>query len=179
MTRQDVEEFLYHEAALLDGWKLDEWLELLTEDARYLVPSNDAPDGDPSATLYTIADDIQRIRGRVTRLKDPRAHAEFPHSRTRRMISNVRIVGPSPRPSPKGEGALSPSPLGEGRGEGEFEVEANFTVHRFRRNEQVSQFVGRYRYRLRQVDGKLRIARREAILDAQELGSLGAVSFIL
>jgi p-cumate 2,3-dioxygenase subunit beta len=171
MTRAEIEDFLYHEAALLDEWKLDEWLELLTEDARYFVPSNDAREGDPSTTLYTIADDIQRIRGRVTRLKDPRAHAEFPHSRTRRMISNVRIVGPSPRPSPKGEG--------DSRGEGEIEVEANFTVHRFRRNEHVSQFVGRYRYRLRQVDGKLRIARREAILDAQELGSLGAVSFIL
>jgi p-cumate 2,3-dioxygenase beta subunit len=61
----------------------------------------------------------------------------------------------------------------------EFVVHANFTVHRFRRDGQVSQFVGRYRYRLRVVDGKLRIALREAILDSQELGSLGAVSFIL
>jgi p-cumate 2,3-dioxygenase beta subunit len=165
MTRAEVEDFLYHEAALLDAWKLDEWLALLTDDARYRIPSNDAPDADPASTLFLIADDIQRIRGRVGRLKDPHAHAEFPHSRTRRLITNVRI---------------SPSPLGEGRGEGnEVSVEANFTVHRFRRDEQVSQFVGRYRYRLRIVDGQLRIALREAILDSQELGSLGAVSFIL
>lgn len=164
MTRQEAEEFLYHEAGLLDAWKLDEWLELLTEDARYLVPSNDAPEGDPSSTLYTIADDIQRIRGRVRRLKDPQAHAESPHSRTRRMIANVRVV---------------PSPAGEGRGADEFDVEANFVVYRFRRNEHVSRFVGRYRYRLRRVGGALRIAHREAILDAQELGGLGAVSFIL
>ncbi|HWH39811.1 MAG TPA: aromatic-ring-hydroxylating dioxygenase subunit beta [Usitatibacter sp.] len=154
LTRQEAEDFLYHEAALLDAWKLDEWLELLTGDAHYLVPSNDAPEGDPQATLYTIADDMARIRGRVKRLKSPQAHAEFPHSRTRRMITNVRVVG-------------------------ELEVEANFAVHRFRRNGQVSQFVGRYRYTLRRVEGALRIARREAILDAQELGSLGAVSFIL
>jgi p-cumate 2,3-dioxygenase beta subunit len=154
MTRQEAEDFLYHEAALLDAWKLDEWLELLTDDARYLVPSNDAPEGDPANTLYTIADDIHRIRGRVARLKDPAAHVEFPHSRTRRMITNVRIVG-------------------------ELLVEANFVVHRFRRNERAAQFVGRYRYTLRMVDGKARIARREAILDAEELGSLGAVSFIL
>jgi len=157
MTRSEAEDFLYHEAALLDEWKLDEWLELLTDDARYLVPSNDAPAGDPSATLYTIADDINRIRGRVKRLKDPQAHAEFPHSRTRRIITNVRVF----------------------RGDGDFLIDANFVVHRFRRNEQVSQFVGRYRYRLRIVEGKPRIALREAILDAQELGSLGAVSFIL
>jgi hypothetical protein len=43
----------------------------------------------------------------------------------------------------------------------------------------VTQFVGRYRYRLRVVDGRPKIALREAILDSQELGSLGAVSFIL
>jgi p-cumate 2,3-dioxygenase beta subunit len=70
--------------------------------------------------------------------------------------------------------------LGEGRGGGqEFTVEANFTVHRFRRHERVTQFVGRYRYRLRIVDGQPKIALREAILDSLELGSLGAVSFIL
>ena len=157
MTRTEAEDFLYHEAALLDAWKLDEWLALLTEDARYLVPSNDAPGGDPASTLYTIADDIHRIRGRVARLKDPQAHVEFPHSRTRRFISNVRVI----------------------EGGSDVHVEANFVVHRFRRNERASQFVGSYRYTLRIVDGKPRIARREAVLDAEELGSLGAVSFIL
>ncbi|HZZ91820.1 MAG TPA: aromatic-ring-hydroxylating dioxygenase subunit beta [Usitatibacter sp.] len=158
LTRQAVEDFLYHEAALLDAWKLDEWLALLTGDCVYRVPSNDAPEGDPSATLYLIADDLARIRGRVARLKDPHAHVEFPHSRTRRMISNVRIL--------------------DRRGD-ELAVEANFAVHRFRRDERVSTFVGRYRYRLRVVDGIVKIASREAILDAEELGSLGAVSFIL
>lgn len=157
MTRQEAEDFLYHEAALLDGWRLDEWLALLTDDARYLVPSNDAPEGDPGNTLYTIADDIHRIRGRVARLKDPSAHVEFPHSRTRRFVSNVRVAQVG----------------------GDILLEANFTVHRFRRHERATQFVGRYRYTLRMVDGKPRIARREAILDAEELGSLGAVSFIL
>jgi p-cumate 2,3-dioxygenase beta subunit len=158
ITRAAVEDFLYAEAALLDAWKLDEWLLLLTEDARYRVPSNDAPDGDPAGTLFTIADDMARIRGRVTRLKDPRAHAEFPHSRTRRMIANVRIVE---------------------RAGDELAVEANFSVHRFRRGGEASQYVGCYRYRLRVVDGRLKIALREAILDAQELGRLGAVSFLL
>ena len=158
LTRAEVEEFLYHEAALLDEWRLDEWLELLTTDAKYRVPSNDARDGDPADTLFTIADDIQRIRGRVRRLKDPNAHAEFPHSRTRRLITNVRIVAEDAE---------------------ELRVEANFVVYRFRRNERVGEFVGRYRYGLRIVDGKPRIALREALLDALELASLGAVTFIL
>ena len=157
-TRAQVEEFLFHEAALLDEWRLDEWLALLTGDARYEVPSNDRPDADPASTLFTIADDIARIRGRITRLKDKNAHAEFPRSRTRRMISNVRIVG---------------------RSAGELRVEANFVVYRFRRDGSVREYVGRYRYVLRAERGALRIARRQAVLDAMELGSMGLVSFIL
>jgi len=156
MTRQEAEDFLYEEAALLDAWKLDEWLALLTEDAYYRVPSNDRPESDPRGTLFTIADDIERIRSRVTRLKDRNAHAEFPPSRTRRIVTNVRITGRDP-----------------------LCVEANFVVHRYRSNEDLRQYVGRYRYLLRREGGKLRIAGREAILDAMELASLGAVSFIL
>jgi p-cumate 2,3-dioxygenase subunit beta len=154
ITRAEAEDFLFHEAALLDAWKLDEWLALLTEDARYHVPSNDAREGDPATTLFLIADDIARIRGRVARLKDSQAHAEFPHSRTRRLITNVRVSG----------ACL---------------VESNFCVYRFRRDERISAFVGRYRHALRRVDGQLRIALREAILDSEELGSLGSVSFLL
>lgn len=156
VTREQVEDFLYHEAALLDAWRLDEWLALLSADAIYRVPSNDQPESDPRSALFTIADDIRRIRARVARLKDPHAHAEFPPSRTRRFISNVRIVGRDP-----------------------LRVEANFVVHRFRQNESVRQYVGHYRYVLRRENGGLRISSREAILDSMELGSLGVVSFIL
>jgi p-cumate 2,3-dioxygenase beta subunit len=158
ITRKEVEDFLYHEAALLDAWRLDDWLGLLTSDARYLVPSNDRPDADPADTLFTIADDIDRIRGRITRLKDRNAHAEYPPSRTRRLIGNVRIVG---------------------RRAKELRVESNFAIHRFRRGESIRQYVGHYRHLLRIENGRLRIARREAVLDAMELGSLGLVSFIL
>lgn len=158
VTRQQVEDFLYEEAALLDAWRLDDWLKLLTDDAVYNVPSNDRPDADSKDTLFIIADDIRRIRARVTRLKDKSAHAEYPHSRTRRMISNVRIVD---------------------RNGTTLRVEANFSVHRFRRNEGIRAYVGHYRYGLRVEDGKLKIAKREAIIDAMELGSLGSVSFIL
>lgn len=158
ISRAQVEEFLFHEAALLDEWRLDEWLALLAADARYEVPSNDRPDADPSSTLFTIADDIARIRGRVTRLKDKNAHAEFPRSRTRRLIGNVRIVARSAK---------------------ELRVEANFVVYRFRRDGSVREYVGRYRYVLRPEHGTLKIARRQAVLDAMELGSMGLVSFIL
>lgn len=158
VTRNDVEEFLYAEASLLDAWDLDGWLALLTDDARYHVPSNEQPGGNPAETLFLIADDIHRIRARVARLQDRSAHAEQPRSRTRRLITNVRIVGQT----------------AEG-----IDVVANFAVHHFRRGERLREYVGQYRYRLRGSTGNLRIARREAVLDAVELGSLGSVSFIL
>lgn len=158
LTRAAVEDFLFHEAALLDDWRLDDWLALLTEDAAYYVPSNDAPLSDHKSALFMVADDANRIRARVKRLKDTQAHAEFPHSRTRRMISNVRITGT----------------------EGDsMTVEANFVVHRFRRGAPERKFVGKYMYILAISGETLKIAERRAILDSTELGAMGAVSFIL
>jgi p-cumate 2,3-dioxygenase subunit beta len=157
MTRQAIEDFLYEEAALLDEWRLDEWLELLTEDATYEVPSTDTPDGDPQSTLSLIADDKTRIRSRVAQLLGKSAWAENPPSRTRRMISNVRIR----------------------QVEGEaIDVTANFVVYRLR-FAQMDTYVGRYEYTLVQRDGRLKIRARKAILDLEALRPHGKVSFIL
>ena len=158
VTRAEVEDFLYHEADLLDQWKLDDWLGLLTDDASYYVPPNDKPDADHRFTLFTVADDIVRLRERIIRLKDPNCHAEYPPSHTRRLISNVRITGV--------EGDL-------------ILVSANFAIFRHRRHEPPRQFVGRYRYKLKRTDEGLKIAERRAILDAEELGPMGSVSFLL
>src|SRR5438046_2933592 len=125
VTRAEVEDFLYHEAALLDDWKLDEWQALLTEDASYYVPSNDQPASDHRRALFIIADDRERIRQRVIRINDPNCHAEYPKSRTRRMISNVRIVA--------ADGDL-------------ITVTANFVCYRFRRYERIREYVDAYRY---------------------------------
>jgi len=158
VSRAEVEDLFYYEAELLDSWRLDDWLKLMTEDAAYYVPPNDKPDADHRFTLFTIADDIVRLRERVIRLKDPNCHAEYPPSRTRRLITNVRITGV--------DGDT-------------IAIAANFAVYRYRRGELAREFVGHYRHKLRRVGGVLKIAERRAILDAHELGAMGAVSFIL
>ena len=158
VTRQEVEDFLYHEAALLDDWKLDEWQALLTDDAAYYVPPNDQLEGDHRNTLFLVADDRERIRQRVIRINDPNCHAEYPKSRTRRMISNVRILG--------FEGDL-------------VKVAANFVCYRFRRYERIREYVGAYRHILERAGDSFRIKERRVLIDAHELGSLGSVSFIL
>jgi p-cumate 2,3-dioxygenase subunit beta len=59
-------------------------------------------------------------------------------------------------------------------------VAANFAIFRHRRYEPAPrQFIGRYRYKLKRTDTGLKIQERRAILDAEELGSMGAVSFLL
>ena len=75
VTRAEVEDFLYHEAALLDDWKLNEWQDLLTDDAAYYVPPNDQLEADHRSTLFIVADDRERIR-RDPRL-DPRGPGGF------------------------------------------------------------------------------------------------------
>ena len=56
-TRPEIEDFLFNEAALLDDWKLEEWLALFTDDARYLVPATDLPkDAPPEGNLFYIED---------------------------------------------------------------------------------------------------------------------------
>ena len=161
LARAEVEDFLFTEADLLDNWQLDEWLQLLTDDAQYLVPSNDAPHAHHRSALFTIADDAERIRQRVIRVKDPNCHAEFPKSRTRRLLSNVRIVE---------------------QNDETLIVTANFVCYRYRRYERIREYVGQYRYVLaRRADAAhgLLIRERRVLLDAHELGSLGSVSFIL
>ena len=54
VTRAEVEDFLYHEAALLDDWRLDEWLGLLTDDAAYYVPPNDKPELPSGSRLQSM-----------------------------------------------------------------------------------------------------------------------------
>jgi len=155
--RQEVEDLLYKEAALLDDWRLEEWLELLTDDAVYEVPPTDVPEGDARNTLFIIADDAVRIRSRVKQLLGKSAWAESPHSRTRRMISNVRVLGAD------GDRILAT---------------ANFAVHRMR-YESVDTYIGRYDYQLVRVGKDLKIKERRAVLDNEALRPHGKISFIL
>ena len=83
-TVGEIEQFLSHEAALLDEWRLEEWLALMAPDACYLVPPLDAPDADHRDTLFLIADDRRTLASRVRQLLSGTTWAENPRSRTRR-----------------------------------------------------------------------------------------------
>lgn len=158
ITRGAVEDFLYHEADLLDRWQLDGWLRLFDDDATYEVPATDAPDGVPGRDLFIIADTLPVLRGRVTRLKSVNAFVESPKSRTRRLVGNVRIVGTS----------------------ADFiDVAANFHITRIRKGV-TDTYIGCYEHRLHiGEDGALRFRRRRAVLDHDALRPHGKISIIL
>ena len=157
VTRADVEEFLYREAALLDEWRLEDWLDLFTLDCVYEVPAPDRPDEAIEGSFALIHDRRPLLEQRVLRLNKPTAHAEFPHSRTRRLISNVCILA---------------------RTDHEATVSANFAVFRIHHGVEVT-YVGRYDYLLVATAEGLRIQRRKATLDHDVLDPHGKISIIL
>jgi 3-phenylpropionate/cinnamic acid dioxygenase small subunit len=84
------EQFLLHEARLLDEGKFDDWLALFTPQAWYWVPSE--PDqADPVETVSLIYDDRRLLETRARRLASPRMYSQEPPSRTSRIVSNVTL----------------------------------------------------------------------------------------
>ncbi|WP_346008299.1 aromatic-ring-hydroxylating dioxygenase subunit beta [Janibacter terrae] len=152
-----VEDFLYREATLLDEWRLHEWLALFTPTGRYLVPSTDKPDGDPTKDLFLVQDDRFLLEQRVNSLLTRAAHAEYPHSRTRHLVTNTQVAETE---------------------DGQVEVRANFAVFRSR-NGAVDTYFGRYVHVLERDGDNFRFVTRKAILDLDALRPHGKVSIIL
>ncbi|MGH6672368.1 MAG: aromatic-ring-hydroxylating dioxygenase subunit beta [Xanthobacteraceae bacterium] len=84
------DQFLLHEARLLDEGKFDDWLGLFMPDAWYWVPSEPGQ-ADPVETISLIYDDRRLLETRVRRLASPRMYSQEPRSRTSRIVTNVTI----------------------------------------------------------------------------------------
>ncbi|HKQ83392.1 MAG TPA: aromatic-ring-hydroxylating dioxygenase subunit beta [Steroidobacteraceae bacterium] len=160
VSRYDVEEFLYHEAELLDDWRLPEWSELYTDDARYDVASLDSEkplEARSEESLFVLADDKERLTSRAKRLMKKTAHAEYPHSKVRHLISNVRV-----------------QPLENG----ELNVRANFVVYRTK-EDRTTQYMGQAHYVLVSQNGQFKIKRKRCVLDLNSLADQGRLTIIL
>jgi len=87
----NVEEFLYHEARLLDTHQLEAWLELFTDDATYWLPL-ERGQKDALETSSIIHDDRTLLELRVKQARHPRAHARLPLARTVHQVGNVMVL---------------------------------------------------------------------------------------
>jgi p-cumate 2,3-dioxygenase subunit beta len=158
ITRVEVEDFLILEASLLDDWELPRWRELFIPDCRYLVPNMAGdPYASPDNTLFLIADDGHHLTERVKRLGKKTAHAEYPHSLTQRLISNVRLLG------------LVDDAL---------KVQSSFVTYRSSHGVTDTYF-GRHEYRLVLVEGQLRVKEKRSILKMGALRPHGKLSIIV
>lgn len=157
ITRSELEDFLYHEAALLSGWQWDAWLALFEEGGRYEVPTFDGRRYGGRAAQYFIADDWDLLQARIIRMKSKNAHAENPPSHTHRLVGNVthRVTGGDT-----------------------LDVRANFIVHRVR-DGLLDPYIGHYEHELVVGDDGLRFRLRRAVLLTESIRPGTRLSFIL
>lgn len=138
----EIEQFLFREARLADEGDYDGWESLWTDDGVYWIPAN-GDDIDPDRQMSIVYDNRSRIALRVRQLKHDKRHSQNPRSRLRRLLSNIEILATD-------DGA-------------DVVVGANFLVYESR-DRGTTIWGGRNEYRLRQVDGQWRMARKKVML---------------
>jgi biphenyl 2,3-dioxygenase subunit beta len=160
--QHEIEQFYYGEAELLDEWRYREWLDLFSEDTNYWLPTRknrlrrqragDAllgPDGKRGIEMAHFDDDKESMGRRVAQRESGTNWAEDPPSRTRHLITNVRIKD-----------------LGTGEaGASEYAVRSNFLCYRNRLEAEVDLWAGQRDDVLRRHEGSFLIAGRTILLD--------------
>jgi 3-phenylpropionate/cinnamic acid dioxygenase small subunit len=161
LVKQEVEDFLYREAELLDERRYEAWLDLFTEDARYWMPMRRNVPADELEREFTRAgvdvnwfdEGKDTLARRVRQILTGVHWAEQPPSRICHMVSNVQIVGARP----------------DGSSPTEVEVKSRFLIYRNRVETETDLLVGKREDVLLRVDGGWRIARRKIVLDQNVL----------
>lgn len=89
-TEQELIEFVYHEARLIDEKRLDEWYELFTEDGLYWMPlMRDQADGRIQTSLFH--EDRLLLKVRIERLRSPNAFSQAEPSWCQHVLQAPRV----------------------------------------------------------------------------------------
>jgi len=161
LLRQEVEDFLYREAELLDERRYEEWLDLFTEDVRYWMPMRRNVPADAPAREFTregvdvnwFDEGKDTLVRRVKQIRTGVHWAEQPPSRICHIVTNVQVVGAATDAPP--DGAVA--------------VKSRFFIYRNRVETETDFLVGKREDVLRRAEGGWRIARRKVILDQSVL----------
>ncbi|MBT5049043.1 MAG: 3-phenylpropionate/cinnamic acid dioxygenase subunit beta [Rhodospirillaceae bacterium] len=149
----EINQFLIHEARLLDERRFEEWLTLFTEDATYWMPGRTNPwrgkDVEDSINkpgdLAVFEDTKATLTTRVERLRTGLAWGEDPPSRTRHLITNVEVEVTDDAATLK--------------------VRSNFLVYRAQLEDDKDIFVGSREDRLLRIDGAWKISSRSILME--------------
>ena len=150
----NVEQFLYHEARLLDTQQLEAWLALFTDDATYWLPL-ERDQKDPVETSSIIHDDRTLLELRVKQARHPRAHARLPLARTVHQVGNVMVASETAA---------------------ETIVHSTLQLVEFR-NEKQRLYGALVEHRLRKANGSFRIAHKRVDLVNSE-GELDGIAIL-
>ena len=155
----EVAQLILQEATLLEQWRQQDWLNLLSESCHYYLRPTDSMNVRGSVTiLFLVADSYRGTVARVAELQRRFDARETVRPHIRRGVSNIAV-----------------SYLRAGH----YAANADFTVYRTCEG-MVEQFVGRYRYLLaRDAVGNIRIVHRGVLLDNGPVGPCGPSDFIL
>jgi 3-phenylpropionate/cinnamic acid dioxygenase small subunit len=169
LLAQDVAEFLYREAELLDERRYEEWLALLADDIRYWMPMRrNVKFGEGEREFTREGQDIawfdegkDTLTRRVRQIQTGIHWAEEPQSRIAHLVSNVQVVEASPS-------------LAEPQ---EVAVKCRFLIYRNRVETETDLLVGKREDTLRRVGHDWQVARRKIILDQNVLLSKNLTFF--
>lgn len=160
-----VVEYLYDEATMLDEIRLVDWSKTLATDLIYAAPLRQTRALAQHAasvvrTMQHFHDDYRSMMGRIMRLTGTKsAWAEDPPSRTRRLVTNI-MVTETDKPD-------------------EFAVVSYLLVTRSRFNfDEYDLISGERRDLLRRSEGTFKLARREIVLDQAVLGTPNLAIFL-
>ncbi|WP_421980752.1 aromatic-ring-hydroxylating dioxygenase subunit beta [Roseibium sp.] len=90
VSREQVIDFIYDEARMLDEGRYDEWLSLWLEDGHYWMPL-DYKQTDPHLVTSLLYEDMFMLRLRVERLNGARTFSQKPKSRCHHVIQRPFI----------------------------------------------------------------------------------------
>ena len=163
LLQYEIEQFYYTEAALLDDRRFGDWLALFAEDAHYWMPirrtvtSNDLDrEFTAPGAMAFFDDDRMMLAARVKKLASGYSWAEDPPSRTRHLVTNLRIVREEA---------------------GELGVNSNFHLYRTRLNSEEDHWIGSRKDVLRRTPEGLKIVTRHIFLEQTVLMSRNLSSF--
>lgn len=145
------------EAALLDGRRWHDWLELYTEDSIFWAPAwatDETWTTDPKRQVSLIWADRRNLAARIFRVEGGDSYASMPLPLTVHLVTGVTVTASA----------------GD-----THEVGANWLVHSFLRTSGALVRAGRYEYRLGQVGPDLKILQKKIFIHDDAI--IGAIDF--
>jgi 3-phenylpropionate/cinnamic acid dioxygenase small subunit len=151
--KNEIDQFLYFEASLLDERRYLDWYSLFADDLFYVMPNrmnrltHEAEKENTTAKEFNLFDETKASLGwRVRQVASRKHWAEDPPSRARHLVTNIRV---------------SPTDVAD-----EYSVRCNFLIYRNRLESEVDFWVGERHDVVRRIEARAwQIARRTVILD--------------